>query len=64
MLFEASYWRQNILRPDFEQGLQRADLKYLLEDWGRKVRSKLGQKGFSKLYGINREHIPFSYECF
>ena len=36
MLFEASYWRQNISKPDFEQGLQRADLKYLLEDWGRK----------------------------
>jgi len=37
MLFEASYWRQNISKPDFEQGLQRADLKYLLEDWGRKI---------------------------
>lgn len=36
MLFEASYWRQNISKPGFEQGLQRADLKYLLEDWGRK----------------------------
>jgi ribosomal protein S18 acetylase RimI-like enzyme len=36
MLFEASYWRQNISKPDFEQSLQRADLKYLLEDWGRK----------------------------
>ena len=36
MLFEASYWRQNTSKPDFEQGLQRADLKYLLEDWGRK----------------------------
>jgi len=36
MLFEASYWRQNISKPDFEQDLQRADLKYLLEDWGRK----------------------------
>jgi ribosomal protein S18 acetylase RimI-like enzyme len=36
MLFEASYWRQNISKPDFKQGLQRADLKYLLEDWGRK----------------------------
>ncbi len=36
ILFEASYWRQNISKPDFEQGLQRADLNYLLEDWGRK----------------------------
>ena len=36
MLFEASYWRQNISTPDFEQGLQRPDLKYLFEDWGRK----------------------------
>lgn len=36
MLFEAFYWRQNISKPDFEKCLQRADIKYLLEDWGRK----------------------------
>ena len=35
MLFEAAYWRPDQERPSLEAGLARADLVYLLADWGR-----------------------------
>jgi len=35
MLFEAAYWRSNIIGPGLERGLKRPDLAYLLLDWVR-----------------------------
>ena len=35
MLFEAAYWRPDVLRPELEAGLARPDLAGLLAGWGR-----------------------------
>jgi len=35
MLFEAAFWRPDQERPSLEEGLEREDLSFLLDDWGR-----------------------------